>query len=446
VRRLAREHFTDFVAIVVVFALAMATLLYILAQQKAALPSWIPGLGQEFYELEGEFTTAQAVTPGQGQAVTIAGIQVGKVGAVELRDGRAVVRLDIEPEYTELIHEDATLLTRPKTGLADMVIEVEPGTRGDTPAEGSLIPSSQTAPNVNPDEILATLDADTRDYLALLLDAGGKGLGGRGTQFSAALRRFEPTARDLARLGVQLAKRRGSLRRVIRNFRLVAEELGENDTELAAFVDSSNAAIRAFADQEAAIRGALQELPPTLRSTQDGLARADRLAVELRPTLLRLIPQAQALKPALEGTQRLFRETRIPIRDQIRPFTRQVQPVFRHLDQTSQPLSRTVRGLRGAFDDLNVLLNLLAYNPDGSGSEGYLFWLAWLNHNFNSIFLTQDAEGPLRRGLNIISCNTAKQAAFAAPADPLLRTEFEATGLPDQGEICENPVEIPGGP
>jgi phospholipid/cholesterol/gamma-HCH transport system substrate-binding protein len=436
VKRAVREHYKDFLAILVVGVFAMATLLYILSQQKAALPSWIPGLGQEFYELNAEFTSAQAVTPGQGQAIDIAGIQVGKVGAVELKDGRAIVRMDIEPKYAELLHEDATLLTRPKTGLNDMVIEVDPGTEGGTPEEGSLIPEAQTAPNVNPDEVLATLDADTRDYLTLLLEGGGRGLGRNGTTFSAALRRFEPTTRDIARLGVQLAKRRHALRRVIHNFRLIAGELGRNDAALAQFVDSSNAAIRAFADQEAAIRESLQELPPTLRATQDGLSRSNRLSVELRPTLLRLIPQAQALKPALEGTQRLFRETTIPIRDQIRPFTRQVQPTFRHLDQASRPLSRTVQGLRGGFDDLNNLVNLLAYNPPGGDREGYLFWLAWLNHNFNSIFLTQDAEGPVRRGLNIISCNTARQAAFAAAASELLKTEFEATGLPNQGQIC----------
>ena len=55
------------------------------------------GPGQDFYELNAEFTTAQAVTPGQGQAIDIAGIQVGKVGAVSLEDGVAVVRMDIEP-------------------------------------------------------------------------------------------------------------------------------------------------------------------------------------------------------------------------------------------------------------------------------------------------------------------------------------------------------------
>ena len=438
-----RDHFRDFVAIIVLALIALLTLLFILSNQKAALPSWIPGLGQDFYELNAEFTSSQAVTPGQGQAINIAGIQVGKVGAVNLENGRAVVRMDIEPEYAELIHEDASYLLRPKTGLQDMVIEVDPGTKGETPPEGSTVPESQTQPNVNPDEVLATLDADTRDYLTLLLQGGAEGIGGQGRQLSAVLRRFYPLTRDLSRIGSALATRRRSIARSIHSFRLIAEELGDNDTELAAFVDSSNAALRAFADQEASLRAALQELPPTLRATQSGLARADRLAVEARPTLLALIPQAQALKPALEGAQRLFRETRVPIRDQIRPFTRQVRPVFRHLNQASAPLDRTVTGLRGGFTSLNKLFNALAFNPGGSKKEGYLFWLGWLNHNFNSIFLSQDAEGPVRRGLNIIACNTALQAANAFPASDLLKTEYQATQLPTIEEICPALPPIP---
>ena len=39
--------------------------------------------------------TSAAVTPGQGQAVTIAGVQVGQVGGVELQNGRAVVTMNI---------------------------------------------------------------------------------------------------------------------------------------------------------------------------------------------------------------------------------------------------------------------------------------------------------------------------------------------------------------
>jgi phospholipid/cholesterol/gamma-HCH transport system substrate-binding protein len=434
--RAVREHLRDFIAIIALAAIALVTLLVILYNQKAALPGWVPGLGEDFYELRAEFTTAQAVTPGQGQAIDISGIQVGKVGAVELEDGNAVVRMDIEPKYAKLIHEDAQFLLRPKTGLNDMVVEVDPGAEGETPAEGSTIPLAQTEPNVNPDEILAILDADTRDYLALLLGAGGKGLGGQGRTLSAGLRRFEPFSRDLARIGRALAVRRENLSRSIHNFSLVLEELGANDAELARFVDASNAVLGSFAREQNSIRAALRELPPTLRATQDGLARSDAFSRVLRPAALRLIPSAQALQPALEASQRLFRETLPPIRDQIRPFTRQIRPTVRHLTQAAEPLYETSKGLRNSFSMLNVLLNELAFNPSGDRKEGFLFYLPWLNHNFNSIYLSQDAEGPVRRGLLIFGCNTVRLAEFAAETNDLLRTALQATQVPTAEEIC----------
>ena len=435
-RKAIRDHLRDFLAIITLAVIAIFTLLVIFYNQKAAFPSWFPVLGQDFYELNAEFSSAQAVTPGQGQAIQIAGIQVGKVGAVNLENGNAVVRMDIEDKYAKLIHHNAHLLLRPKTGLNDMVIQVDPGTAGPTPAEGSTIPLSQTQPNVNPDQFLATLDADTRDYLALLLDAGGKGLGGQSHKFSADLKRFQPLSRDLAKIGVALAVRRRNISRSIHNFSLILQELGRNDGQLARFVDSSNAVLGTFADQQAALRQALRELPPTLRVADTALGKSTRFTEVLRPAALRLIPASQALKPALQASQRLFRETRGPIQNQIRPFTRQVRPVIRHLKQASQPLYKTAKGLRGSFTDLNVLLNELAYNPPGSKQEGYLFYLPWLNHDFNAIHFTQDAEGPVRRGLLVISCGTAKLAEITAGANDLLKTELQATQLPQSVDIC----------
>ena len=435
-KRAIRTHLRDFIGIVVLILAALFTLLVILYNQKAALPSWVPGLGQSFYQVNAKFTTAQAVTPGQGQAIDIAGIQVGKVGAVSLEDGVAVVRMDIDPKYEKLIHTDSTLLLRPKTGLNDMVIEIDPGTKGKTPPAGSTIPLAQTLPNVQPDQILSALDSDTREYLALLLEGGGKGLGGNGKQFSATLKRFYPFTRDLARIGTALEVRRRNIRRSIHNFRLIAEELGHHDADLARFVDSTDAALGDFANQQAALQESLRELPPTLRATQSGLEKSDRLSVVLRPSLLALIPSAVALKPALQATQQTFRETRVPIRDQIRPFTRQIRPTLTHLVQASKPLEKTSNNLRSAFTDLNTLVNMLAYNPPGSTQEGYLFWLSWLNHNFNSIFLTQDAEGPLRRGLLVLTCNTARLAELTAGGNSLLKTNLQTSQLPTSASIC----------
>jgi phospholipid/cholesterol/gamma-HCH transport system substrate-binding protein len=435
-RKALRGNLRDTLAIIALFVFGIATTLVIFANQKASFPGWVPALGQDFFELNAEFLPAQAVTPGQGQAIDIAGIQVGKVGAVNLEDGRAVVRMDIESKYASLIHDNAQLLLRPKTGLNDMVIEVDPGTSGPEVKEGSTIPLADTEPNVNPDEILATLDADTRDYLALLLQGGAEGLGGKrkGLELSAGLRRFEPTTRDLARINGALAERRRNIGRSIHNFRLVMEELGAHDRQLAEFVDSSNAVFNAFANEEASIRASLQQLPPTLHATRSALGDADTLSLAMRSSLPKLIPAAQALKPALQASQRLFHDTTPPIRDQIRPFTRQVRQPVKHLVQGAEPLKKTVTGLSTSLGNLNYGLNELAHDP-GSG-KSFLFYLGWINHNVNNVYLNQDAGGPLRHGIIMASCQTAQLAPGIASGKPFLKTLQQTTNFPSQDAAC----------
>ena len=322
-----RGRTRDIVAAIVLAIAGIATLLVIISQQKASLPAWVPVLGEDFFELRAEFLPAQAVTPGQGQAVQIAGITVGKVGDVELEDGHAVVRMDVETKYAPLINRDASLLLRPKTGLADMVIQVDPGTAGQEIEEGDTVPLASTKPQVNADEVLATLDGDTRNYLVLLLQGAAEGLGTdeKALAASAALRRLEPTTRDIARINSALATRRQNLARVIHNFGLLAEELGRHDQQLAQFIDSNNAVFDSFAKQQGSIRDTLRELPSTLAATNRGLGEANRLSITMRQALPKLIPSAAVLKAGLESTQQLFTETTPPIRDQIRPFTRQVR-------------------------------------------------------------------------------------------------------------------------
>ena len=74
----------------------------------------MPVLGTDFFELKGEFATAQSVMPGQGQTVDIAGVPVGEIKKVELKDGRAVVTMPIKQKYAKMIKRDATMLLRPR--------------------------------------------------------------------------------------------------------------------------------------------------------------------------------------------------------------------------------------------------------------------------------------------------------------------------------------------
>jgi phospholipid/cholesterol/gamma-HCH transport system substrate-binding protein len=437
VRLAIRRYSRDFIAGAVLAVIGVLTLLVILGEQDAPFPSWVPVLGQDRFELKAEFSSAQAVTPGQGQAVNLAGVKVGDISKVELVDGRAQVTMSIERDYASLIHRDASMLLRPRTGLQDMTVQLDPGSPStETVEEGSMVPLASTMPNVNPDQILAALDGDTRSYLKLLLSGGAEGLHGRSRELAAALKRFEPTARDLAKINGQLAKRRQNLARVVHNFGLLAEELGEGDAELAEFVGSSNSVISAFAEQEAALRGTLREAPGALRETQRALRASDRLSAELTPALRELTPSAEALGPALRETQGFFRETLEPVRDQIRPFTREVREPVEHLSAGAKPLAETVQGLSGGFSNLNQLFNILAYNPPGN-AEGYLFYMSWLNHNLNSLFTIQDAHGPIRRAMALLSCNTAGLAEGVTRERPVLKTIQDITRIPLSEEICE---------
>src|SRR2546422_3992956 len=82
---------------------------------------------------------------------------------------------------SHMIKSDATMLLRPKTGLKDMIVELNPGTQS-RPAvnSGFTVPIANTRPDVNLDEILSNLDRDTRDYLRLLVAGAGEGLKNNG--------------------------------------------------------------------------------------------------------------------------------------------------------------------------------------------------------------------------------------------------------------------------
>ena len=105
------------------------------------------------------------MTSGQGQAVTIAGVQVGQVGGVSLHNGQAIVTMNIYKQYAP-IYRNATVLLRPRTPLKDMYLELDPGNRsaGRVP-NGGILSAANTQPDVDLSEILSSLDSDTRNYL-----------------------------------------------------------------------------------------------------------------------------------------------------------------------------------------------------------------------------------------------------------------------------------------
>ena len=444
-KRAIRKHWIDFAAILGLIVISAGVASYILSNQRFYLPAWVPVIGTDFFTINGEFRSAKSVTPGQGQTVTMAGVNVGDITKVELVDGRARIEMKVRQRYADRIRKDATMLLRPKTGLEDMVVELTPGTKNAPKApENWTVPVQNTLPDVKFDEILASLDRDTRDYLRLLVNGAGEGLRDSGDDLAATLKRFEPGARNLRRISGALEDRRGNISRSIHNLRLLVEAVGEKDTELAQLLDSSNAVFRSFAAQDRNLRSALQQLPPTLRTTNATLEKVDLLGSTAASAFSDLRPTARALGPTLRQVRPFVRETVGPIRDQIRPFARDVRPTVRSLRPAARGLSKVIPDLLETFKVVNYVFNELAYNPPGDAEEGYLFWASWANHLGSSIFSNQDAHGPIRRGAIILSCSTAGVLDSIIAGDPRLGQLAQLSGVPINQQVCPQSTQSGG--
>jgi phospholipid/cholesterol/gamma-HCH transport system substrate-binding protein len=430
VKRAIQVHRGDFLAILALVAAAIATVGYILAHQ----PSFT--LGQSYYTVKAPFQTAAAVTAGQGQSVDIAGVQVGQVGGVQLQNGQAVVTMNIYKKYAP-IYRDATVLLRPRTPLKDMYLSLDPGTStSGAIANGGELGVAATSPDIDVDQILSSLDADTRNYLLLLLAGGAQAFHDPGASGAApstdavadlrgVFKRFAPLNRDTKTLTTLLAQRQQHISRAIHNLDQVVSSVGSVETQLTSLIDASNANFSAISSQDANLQAGLTLLPGTLRQTSQTLGKVQRFAATSGPTLNALLPFARAFGPALAAARPLFKDTTPVLKNQLRPFATAVQPLARVLAPAAEALTKSTPHLTNAIAVLNTLFNTLAYQPHGS-EQGYLFWGSWLAHIADSLTNTQDANGPIVRGLFMASC----------PALQLLEVTIEQ-GSPSIGPLLD---------
>jgi phospholipid/cholesterol/gamma-HCH transport system substrate-binding protein len=431
VKRAIKNHASDFAAIIVLLILSVVVAGYILTKERLRFPF----IQSSPVTMNAEFSTAQAVTPGQGQSVRVSGVQIGEVGNVKLKNGIAVVQMQIDQKYKHLIHTDATALLRPRTGLKDMFIEVNPGTKNAPTAKaGYTIPVQNSLPDVNIDEILAALDGDTRQYLDLLVNGAGQGLKGKGgNELAQVFERFEPTHRDLARLNSAVAVRGENLRRLVNSLQRLNTALGTKQSQIVQLVDSSSRVFRAFASEDTNVSRAIGDLPGTLRQTTSTLAKVQAFANVLGPAARNLLPAATNLPAANQALVALAKPSTPIVKNQIRPFVIAARPTVRNLRPASINLAKATPSLTKVFGTLNHLVNMLGYYPGGQ-QHGYLWWLAWLDHDARTLFSVQDANGVFRPLFLQASCaSLAQLASFSAG---LAETVLNLTPILTNAKIC----------
>lgn len=405
-----RKHLRDFLAIALMVVIGLGAAYIIVENQRLR----IPVIEDKPFELKAEFETAQAVVPGQGQTIRVAGVQVGDVEQVELSDGVAVVTFGIDRDYLP-IYRDAAILLRPQTLLKDMFFEMDPGTpsAGEIP-DGGTVALENTAPDVNVDDLLSALDSDTQAYLRLLLVGAGKGLDGRGEDLGKVLGSLGPLTEDLDEISSKVAERKEALRRLITNFNLLTREVGKSQSSLTDLVRFSNSTIGAIAEQDPSVQRAIAELPGTLEQSTETLNNVAAFAQQFGPALDSLRPFARNLDEVNASTRKLALTATPVLQEQIRPFVLAARGPVSDLDTAAGNLAEATPELTVVAKKINRLGNMAAYNPGGAEppgtpgrDEGYLFWAAWLGHNSDSVFQVQDAHGISRRIYMTIGCQQA---------------------------------------
>jgi phospholipid/cholesterol/gamma-HCH transport system substrate-binding protein len=429
-----RRYIVPMTAIIAIAVLALAVGIYVLAHQRVRFP-W-----QERYTVNIELVSAQALTPGQGQTVDVAGVAVGAIKSVKLHDGLALVQAEIDPHKLANVYSNATAVVRPKTGLQDMVVALDPGGKpGEVLRSGGTIPVAQTEPQVNLDEVLATLDGDTRDYLRILVTAGSEGLRHRGKDLNALFKASAPTLKLTRQATQAIADRREKVRRLVHNLRELSEATAGKDDQLASLIDASDTALRAIDRQEAALRGGLSKLPSTIDTARSALASAKPFSEELGPTLRKLLPATRGLTPALKSAKPLL-EQGTPALADVRKLVTTARPVLHDLRPATADLLTQTPDLTRSFRVLRYVVNELAYNPPGS-EEGYLFWFAWFAHNSASLLSSGDAHGIFWRGQTMVSCSTLTALGDAGQVSGALGALLKT--LPCPGKAPNTPTQTP---
>jgi phospholipid/cholesterol/gamma-HCH transport system substrate-binding protein len=397
--------------VALVAVLGTAAGFYILLQER------LPSPFTTYYTVNGTFPTANAVVPGLGEPVNVAGVHVGEIAGVQLQGGRGTLQMDIDPRALPHVYADAAAALVPNTPLKDMEVNIIPGHKSAGQLRtGAPIPVSQTTTPIDSDDLLNALDADTRTWLTGLISDNFVGLHNRGPQLNRLLRALGPTTVDLHAVGAELATRRDQISHLVHNLGVLTRAASSQDSNLRTVAVAGQQTLHALASQNVALHDAVQQLPPTLATTRRTLADAAAFANQLGPTATALQPSIRRLPSVLHDLPTLFKGAALLPATQAIPFINAALPLARMLPPLARNIEAATPALIDSFKVLEYVVNELAYVP-GGGNPGFLYWFAWFAHNSNSFLSTEDANGSVWRGMGVVSCTFLN----TSPLAPLLK-------------------------
>jgi phospholipid/cholesterol/gamma-HCH transport system substrate-binding protein len=292
--------------------------------------------------------------------VRIAGVEVGRVKKVERGPGNtAIVTMSIK-DVGLPIHRDATIKIRPRIFLeGNFFVDLRPGTpQAPTVGSGHTLPITQTAAPVQLDEVLSSLQTNTRKELVrfvhglrVTLDGGG------GQVLKRSLAEWGPAFVPAAIAAEAVrGQRPDDLSRFIAGSEKTSAALASRDRQLVTLIDGLERTVTALASRRAQLEQSLPELdallaeaPASMRAIDAALPQTRALAVEVRPAL-RVAP----------ATLKLARPVLAQARALVSP--RELPALLGQLDPALDDLAPLEPRLTNLLDEVTPVMDCLRHN------------------------------------------------------------------------------------
>jgi virulence factor Mce-like protein len=285
------------------------------------------------YHFTAYFNNANNVKP--NSAVRIAGVEVGKVKSVtpaDAKTGEAKIEIEMLEKGLPL-HKDAQVKLRPRIFLeGNMFVDIQPGTP-DAPVlkSGGSIPANQTAAPVQFEQVLRTLQSDTRYDLQVLLQEFAKGLDGGGAEaFNRSIKFWKPAYQysslaNEATLGTE----EHDLSKLVRGQGKVFHSLSNDEEALADLVTNLNTTFAAFASEDQNLRAAIPALDNVLKVGNPALASLNNALPSLRQFARDALPAARSSLPTINASMPFVTQARKLVSEaELRGLAKDLRPTI----------------------------------------------------------------------------------------------------------------------
>jgi len=240
--------------------------------------------------------------------VRMAGVPVGQVLERTVTPKGARVVLELSPEAAPL-HEGATVSIGVKSVIGLSQVDVDDGDGAELPS-GSTLPAKSVQPAVDIDEVIATLDPETRKALSGTLRSLGAATKGGKENISKLMSGLGHLGREGDVALDAIAAQSDDLTALTRHAATIMRALDTGRGRIAHVVRNTHRLTRATSGQRAALAETMRAMPALLGEARVATADLSELSRSLAPVATDLNRAAPALNHALLQLPSVSRDLR----------------------------------------------------------------------------------------------------------------------------------------